>query len=499
MASLSQHGGQITATTAGETASGKYADGSDWLTHSGGGVSLTATTPAAGTASRSTAEGTQSLYSHGIMLNPGNAEIYKATGAPTLTTLALKQRYANAAPEVYLGQGWDSYFFSPSSTILYHSPYSVSLPASGTELTWLKARSKITGVGRAGIIEYFAPITVIPVAKQPAADGARPGLALADKTSRWKKSDILVSRLSNATPSGFTPMTYAWCMNIVQQFDAHAFTYNVFSQGLIASNGTTQVSTYQGFVAQDFAEAMLSLQYNIMTETQKRDVAFWICQHAEDIRAAALEGKIWPDNGGHAHGRKTLLAFAERLLPGLFADAVNTVVVSTINADTPIPVGASIWGGDDGQYGLIAQSDINRGGTWPYEQNKLGLAEWAGEWTRGSLAGRIDGMDVATGDNGQEYRGIVAKGAIPAALALSIMGARTDYNNEVWFNYQNRHMTARIAKAAPFPDEVFNDINLWLIPAWTQAGGVAGGGGGVGPGTITGSGVSGRTVSFVKV
>lgn len=489
MATLSAFGGQVVFTTSGETITGQYADGSWWASHGGAGVTLTAATPDAGVISRTTLQGVQSLYSHGIMINPGEAERYKTAG-PALTTLALKQRYAHGAPSNgHLGQGWDAYFFSSSSTIVYNSAYSTALPSVLTEGVWTKAKSFLTEIERGHILEYLAPLTVIPVAKEPAAGGCRPGYANPDKTSRWTKSQINMSIFGERAHPTFTPQSYAWCLDRLLYADTHAFTYNVFNRGILPANGSALFLPYNGYISLAQAEAMLSLHYTNMSLSQKRDVAFLLCQKAEDVRAAVLQGKIWPDNGGHSSGRKTLLVFAEKLLPGLFSDAINVVVESATNASTPIPLGASIFGGDDGQYFTITQADIDRLKAYPYTQNMLGVYEWSSDATRDdatSEEAKQNSLNVNADLPGgtlakQSYRYTVGKGSTTASLALRLMDGVATWNKPAWFDYQDRYMNARIARGAQFVDANGNDNPAWTISAWVQDRNAAAAGGGSPP------------------
>ncbi|MEL6734845.1 MAG: hypothetical protein AAFO98_03040, partial [Pseudomonadota bacterium] len=408
---------------------------------------------------------------HGAMRNPGNTlESFPTSPA---TTLGERQ----AINSFGLHQGYDSYEGASGGELDYAALANIDPGATGSPIALaegsvVKGISKLTDVPVSArpALDYAGVLTVLPIA--PATDAFRPPLAFADKTAQWRVSDLNMSLLPNFSAAGIAVPSAASILDWADVLHTHQHTYNVLSRNIVPSTALN-LSPYAGFWGEQFAMALLALCLDAWTAAEKEAVTIKLVQMGIDVYGRAREGGIWQDNGGHCTMRKSLLIFAAQMLSSPELLSVAKEVARDINDPfEATPIGASIFA-DDTQFFTISQADIDRPKDFPYTQDMLGWPEWSGDATRKSpddITQRQNSLGVDTGgiQYRQWYRQIIAKQNVPAALALRLMGFKDAFAHQTFFDYQDRHVAARLAAGQPFIDSGVsaNDIAAWVLDAW---------------------------------
>jgi hypothetical protein len=472
---LTFDGAALSAT--GVVSFGTYADGSYWINGGGSAVTVTGITPASTTADRTISGGgtTGVTRVHGAMIDPGNAARY-ATG--DVSTLALRQQKNYGLSTGDPGQGYDQ-FDAGTTNAPFVSSLNVDPGFTGSSIvltqgTIVKAISKLSAVPSSArpIIDKLVPFTIVSTA--PAANSFRPATALASKASLWTTADLNMARLPNLTPTGVTVPTYATVLAKLR-YQSWQHTYNVSSRNIVGDTGGAPV---YGGDFYEYTEAMLGLCYSTWTAPQKLEIAKLLVQLAIDIAGRAVEGGIWQDNGGHCTARKSLLTFAAFIMDDdpVLSAIIEYKALGANYGPKATPVGASIFG-DDTQHLTITQAIINEARNIPYTQEQLGWPEWGGDATRdatSNLENHLEGDASLDPSNNKSYRNIQARVNAPAALALRLMGAKDLFNNQTFFDYADRHMTARIDNGGELQAASGNDISPWVLAAWQLSRGTLG-------------------------
>lgn len=468
---LNHNGAEFTVTEVSET--GVFADGSPWAVV-GSASTITQITPASTSlASRTLSNGTTAanMIVHGAMKNPGNATASFPTQA--LSTLGQRQALNGFGGT----QGYDSFEGTSGSEMDYAALSNIDPGATGSafalnEGTVVKAISKLADVPSNGrpTIDEMGVLTVLPTA--PATNAFRPPFAFADKTAHWTVGDLNLSVLPNLSAAGIAVPSAASVLEWASVTHTHQHTYNVLSRNVVPHTAHT-LSPYAGFWGEQFGQAMLALCLDAWTPAEKEAVTIKLVQMGIDVYGRAREGGIWQDNGGHCTIRKSLLIFAAQMLASPELLTVAKEVARDINDPLEAtPIGASIYA-DDTQFFTISQADIDRLKDFPYTQDMLGWPEWSGDATRKSpdeITQRQNtlGVDANGTQYRQWYRQIIAKQNVPAALGLRLMGFKDAFANQVFFDYQDRHVAARLAAGQAFTESgvVANDIAAWVLDAW---------------------------------
>lgn len=492
--------GPVTFVVRGATATGQYADGSWWaLSATGQPVEIVEAQPVSqALASRRLSDNRVIADSvvHGMMLNPGNA----ARGFPSadVSTLAARQR-VNFFGEP---QGYDSFTGLTAAggavtNLAWNAGANIDPGYTGQVLsltrgTLAKGVSNIDGVNSQGrpSLQDMRFLTIVD--QRPAAGAFRPGIALADKVSVVTDSQLDLSVLPQLSPTGVTLPSFASVDGGLLVGHSWQHTYNVLSRNIVPA-GTK--GAYAGDFTPLIPEALLAICMGAFTVDQRRRLARRIVQYAIDIAARAHEGGVIIDNGGHCHGRRLALILAWKLTGvQYFLDSANMVAMGPNYPAGGIPVGVSVYG-DDLQFAYLSQKHIDdlQNKIFPYPQSMLGWPEWVQEAMTGhypdtaigtnwqnfwpKTAAEIDtaaraysaanGLLDSSGnprdhDLKEPYRTITAKTFLPGALLMNLLGLRTVWNNDAYFDYSDRHMADVIAGA----DQYNNRVSTWVVQAW---------------------------------
>ena len=462
----------VTATFDGVTASGTYIDGTPWVTGGGAAVTLTALTPETTTADRTLAAGgtTGVTTVHGAMLNPGNAALHGVAGDKS--ALIGKQQFNFGHSGGTEGQGYDSYVVS--TNLAYDATRNLSLPQSMTEGTIVKARSTLSAVAASGRPSLDALVPVTVVSSAPAAQAFRPAPALASKASLWTLADVRMDYLPNMDAAGIDVPDYA-TMLAQLKFVSWQHTYNSNSRNIQVAG-----APIYGGDRDVYTDAMIGLCYDTWSAAQKQEIAVRLIQMGIDIAGRVEEGAIYTPNGGHDGGYKVLVAFAARMLgddPTLTAILGTTALGTNYNSPAT-PVGTSIWS-DDQKVFTITQEiiDASQAEVLPYTQDQLGWPEWGGDGIYSGASAILnhlgEGLDATLDPtNNDVYRFVSAKVICGGALALRLIGARTLFGNQTYFDYADRYMGLRIANGGQL--STANDVTPLTLQAWQDARGTDG-------------------------
>lgn len=475
---------------------GTFADGSYWINGGGDPVTIPSVAPASALSVRSISGGgsTDSSRMHGLMIDPGKA--------PSGTTLAARQAVNDGSTNGVGGQGYDSWEGTgdyPDSAYDYSSVVNRDPGATGTALTIATEATLVKAVSTTGnvnsqarpVIQKLVPFTILKAF--PNIGDFRPGPSDPVKTPWLNVNDVDFSKLPNLATGTLTIPAYAATLAALR-FQSWQHTYNANSRNIVPEADGAPVYGGKRYV---WTEAMLGLCYDTWTTAQKRAIVIRLIQLAIDITARAEQGAVWQDNGGHCVAQKSLVAFAAFMTGHQrFKDALEFTTTFAVFGGGV----ASIWG-EDRQMFRVSQEDLDRNKAYPYRSSQLGVAEWSGDATRkdpndykqrqnslGVYTPQKDAKLGETVDYSQDYRHIIARVSVPAALALRLMGA-AGFMKTLWLDYQDRHMAARIAAGTYLPNGKGNDITPWVLSAWsrdrTKAGTGTGTGGVTSPPVVT--------------
>ncbi len=271
----------------------------------------------------------------------------------------------------------------------------------------------------------------------PPANAFRPAYSGTDKTVRYTWDDLDKSLLLELTPpSGSLPnvqslenaMARPWIDHVFEWTGAFLHpTMNMPNYGRDMGNVVNNTSL------------MLHLDFSKLPGQPSKDkLLINLVQYGIDLTGIADNGGGWRANGGHALGRKWPILFA-----GLMLDDAHMKDVG--NWPREYNVGVEFQ--EDQNHFYISQADVDltHSGSWapdsrdvtagtvtPYEVEHIGIPEWG-----------IRHDYRPTSDNGHfdaNYRPI--NGAVTPGIALSalLMDARSLWNHEAFFDYNDRYM-----------------------------------------------------------
>lgn len=477
--------GSATLSVTGAVAQGLHADGTPWVAVEPG-AQIVATSPESAALPRAGnfPGAPLTAVSHGLEYAPGRATEQGTTS----------EMQATNDDGVGANQGFDA--LVGGSNLAYNGarnidPALTGQPAPAAAGVYLKAISRLTNVpgDYRPTVESFGIFTVYSSGAEPGADRFRPGFASDGGALSFGPADLDLSVLANVDVAGYGgPLpSFVEAMDLLTgRISTEQRTYNAAMRNVVSQRsgvgvaGLTQ-DVYAGYWYEATATIALLCNTTHFTASEKRALLSLLVQEAIDITARAQQGGVWEENGGHCAGRKELVALAARLTgEAMFGQALALTTTRAVHGGGT----ASIWG-TDRQIFAVTQADIDRPGKMAYPQSMLGYPEWSSDATRDNPDTSPDerhnslGIDAA-GVGGQTYRHIIAKGTVPAALALQAMGAKALFGNDLWFDYQDRHMAVRLAAGTTLPQGDGNDVNpltrwLWetyrpsVGPVWEPA------------------------------
>lgn len=462
---------------------GTYVGGYPWINGGGANVTISNDLPASAVVARSTFG---NFLAHGLTINPGNFATHYP-GQPG-TTLGDRQYFNHGVTlgtppmeqgyDAFTGTGVNSFF--PFNAAKNAAPSkSGGSPIVTAEAFLMKAVSYVAaplGSTARPAVKRFAPFIITRSA--PAAGSYPPAPCADTMTPRHRQADKRpMSDLPNLTPgAGFTPVAFATALNYFHAQDWWS-AYNVNARNT-HPNGQSGGPVYGGDYNL-YSDAMLALAFNVWTTGEKTQIDDYIVIQGIWIAEAVLQGRIFPDNGGHCSWRKFAVTYAYWRLnqPSWMLPALQATIQRVVQkAGSYGPVGTSCFG-EDSQHFVITQNDINTSASrsYPFLQSQLGWPEWWGDAasSRSTAVNTIDVNDQAAIGNNNGYRNIIARVNCKAALGLRLLGATSLMGSAPMLDYCDRYMQTRIRKGSPL-GAVSNDVGANFIAAWNAHRGTSG-------------------------
>lgn len=296
------------------------------------------------------------------------------------------------------------------------------------------------------MLRSAAILTVVDSA--PADYSFRPPYAGSDKSLDYQFGDLDLSKLANLTPpsSGLSSIP-ALEAAMAKPWIDHRSSY--FGRYFHPSENMPDYGRDMAHVVNNTA-LMTNLDFTQLTGNPSKDkLIINLVQYGIDCTGVADNGPGWKADGGHMLGRKLPIVYA-----GLLLDDAHMLDVGTWGRHDGTGSGAGVQFQefqthfyvsqaeiDITQSGLIADGgswdpdsrDISEGDILPYDSNYLGTPEWG---IRHSYWPTRDNADLPI-----YYRAINGSVTVGTALAMQIMGAKTVWNNDVFFDYADRYWT----------------------------------------------------------
>ena len=387
---VARHG--ITWTFAGEHVVGTFANGDPWVL---GPAEIIRIEPATQQAN--------GRVRHGSMINP------------------------DPSSDV---QGYDSELFGPDTLKRYDAKLNVALGVSALQPLLLAPAQSLVSVesratsSEAPILQKAAVLTC--VGTLPAPDAFRPPYVSGDKAVRFRAADLDFSCLRSLQPVADVPLIET----IAERFDRLWLDH---IPGWIARyvHPADNMPDYGRDIASLVGSAALMLNLD-SSETRKRRLLISVVQVGLDNYAALRGGCRWQGIGGHGHGRKLPILIAGHVLHDESMLNVGHDYESKAIKDG----GKGAWFAEDGQTFYVRETSpgVWNWGHGNYTVEHDGLPEWGF-----SHCDHPDRDDVRWDAN--PYRRCCTGNAwLGQALASRMMGLRTAWNHDPFFDYVDRYV-----------------------------------------------------------
>ncbi len=308
-------------------------------------------------------------------------------------------------------------------------------------------RKPVGGVWpRRPLLDSIAILTVVESA--PEEGDFRPSYTGTDKTSHYNIKDMDYSFLPSLTGVEDNPDI----TEIEDYFErpwidfVKCWTY----RDLAPLNNMPSYGR-QYAVQTGMAALTLSLDY---TNKEKETLMTRYVQLGLDLYGAMINGMEWHPAGGFFHGRKLPILFAGNVLNS------ETILNELKILEEQIPFQ------EDGTTFYVRQEDVERtrnesiwrpnetararGDVEPYSKTDIGMPEWG---VRHNAGNSIVVSTQPESDNrffNAGYRLINANPGTATVLAAYILGLKEQWNHDVFFDYQDRHVEIVFSKDDSF-------------------------------------------------
>jgi hypothetical protein len=428
--SITQYG--ITWTFAEPVPFGQFVNGDFWVVDPGNGVEIINITP--GDAIRT---GT-TQHMNGSMLNPHTAlQGYDGYYNP--------YGYQNYDASKNVGIG-----ISPSTPLTL----SGNISLVSTESNLLPGENHLSYVKNAAVLTCLSSI--------PPTGCFRPGISSTTKTLH-NISSIDYSKLKSLSVSNRPTLQILQAYS--DRFKMVWLTHDGAHTARYMHPSGSGMDNY--YYAGDFSQAaeLLHLDY---TKAEKESLLINFMQLGIDLYSYIESGEFgWPPNGGHGSARKWPILFTGIMLDYAPMKNIGQKSGNYLYANGHVPGNPPsdyIHFGEDGQTFYVTQFDVditnsvawapdfrNPGTETRYSVAMLGMPEWA-------IRHSID-PEVSDASWTSEYRNVYAvPGPSMAGTMMSclVMGAKSLWNNNAFFDYQDRYWAISRGKADPFGYSVPN-------------------------------------------
>ncbi|MBN2485964.1 MAG: T9SS type A sorting domain-containing protein [Bacteroidales bacterium] len=361
----------------------------------------------------------------------------------------------NPTPADNTTQGYDSEAYAWSSTervyagnLDYDDSKNIARingqPISSTNTRVIPVSSSIVSTisteapGRP-IIQTAAVLTVLDEA--PPADAFRPAYAGSDKTIQFTKSQLNYSALANLAAVEGTPS-----LEKVEDMFNELWLDHVPNWSARYLHPVNSMSDYGQYLSRNIGDAILRLNISA-TDAEKEKLLIYIVQLGIDnYRVMQLGAELasgnWPPNGGHNMGRKLPIVLAGKVLGN--NDMLN---IGVWNPSIAVGNFNPVFQEDLNLF-YVAQSDVDetkigRSGdpiVEQYTQDMIGMPEWGIEHS-----GPIGETNRDNSYWNAGYRHINATAVLGHVLSAYILGLKTNWQNDLFFEYYDRWWNKNLA------------------------------------------------------
>ncbi len=384
--------------------------------------------------------GSQTRWMHGAMVNP-----WQGVVTPGAAPVGFDNYYGGAQPAI-------SIQYDHSLNV---DPGATGSPLSLEEGSVVKAESFTSEGGHAATdvdktrLEMFSCLTVVP--EIPAANSFRPPIRGTDKRSYWTTDDIDIAAKRRAITGGLISGLNRWTaaeinasgsltrLQAIQQsfipWQEQARRWNPGARNV--RGGCLIYGNDHYFEWSKFFATFYSAE---LTDAEVTDVTYAAVQAGIDIYGLLNDGSYYFAWQAHHAGRKGLVMAAGHLLE-------NQDILDQCDAD----VHPEHFGVDDAYTGYITQDmiDSTPGFVKGYyqhrwEQEQLGLAEWAYTFTQA-------GLDPESSDQIQDASFFTRsyqvlsfdKGAMFQLLWGMLTDPTAQYYKPAYFDFADRFLAVR--------------------------------------------------------
>lgn len=275
--------------------------------------------------------------------------------------------------------------------------------------------------------------SVLTVVEQaPPPNSFRPPVAGNRKDRFYKLGDVKWERLKNLKAPANAPDADELIAMVQRPWIDHVFEY----LGAMI-HPSEHMPNYGRDMGNIIADATLLVNTDL-TRNRKQELTAYLIQYGIDSTGIADFGGGWRANGGHGLGRKWPILFA-----GILLDDAH--MLNAGHWDRTFNQGVEFQ--EDQNHFYVSEAevkltnsfdwnpdhrDVSGGKALPYTSEDIGMPEWG---IRHAYRPEADNKHMNA-----VYRQING-GVTPGfALAAHIMGARTHWNHEAFFDYQDRFM-----------------------------------------------------------
>jgi len=328
-------------------------------------------------------------------------------------------------------QGYDEQItWAPSSYAPYNASLNAVLDASSGNKKTIPVNSSLVCVRSqtaAQQLPAFTDMAVFTVlSSAPPAGSFRPGYMGTDKTIPHNISDIDYSKLGTVTPASNAP-TFASIEEPTAKVWYEAFAHWVGRYFRATNNVPIPNYGYGSNMATVLGQGLLLLNSNYSNST-KQKLLYQLLQYAIDIENCMDNGVVWPANGGHGHGRKTVLTLGGVV----FNDAGMKAKLNYTTNPTAWAEDTHLW--------VISSADYSRTVTgWSGETGTVTQYS-AGVTPVGTVEWGWDHISSPTYDNAARtatYRDDWGSN-IAGMLSVLIMGGKSLWARPETFDYAER-------------------------------------------------------------
>ncbi|MCA8951653.1 MAG: hypothetical protein KDE27_19250, partial [Planctomycetes bacterium] len=338
--------------------------------------------------------------------------------------------------------GYDSGLFAPFQDNRYKPWLNVALGVSpGTPLVVPNASSLVSTISRPGDPTVFAPngsmsqlqtaavLTVLAV--EPPEDAFRPPYVGADKTLRFRESDLHYGNLARVAPAG-TPPSFAATAPKFQR----VWLEHISGWATRFMHPVDNMMDYGRDFTTEYGTGALLAQLDVPDST-KRDLVVGLTQIGIDFHRNAQTAS-WPGEGGHGSGRKFPILFAGAVLNDASLLAIGQTHPSAYHGPSN-PNNSSRFG-EDCQTFYVQQTSpgVYNWGFGGYTSTLNNTAEWGFGHTNNI------GADDSSWLGNSYRRCCTANAWVGQTLCARMMGLVSAWNHPAYFDYQDRYMQTEL-------------------------------------------------------